>query len=425
MLARRLRALGCGALALGTLALLAACGPTTPGSSPGTAPGGAIVSTSACDAASQWQPPNNNVQLDDFALTGPSEGWAVGVLAGIPLQPGYQGPTGVIYHLVGGQWQQLPQTYPGEELTSIAMDSPTDGWIVASGTRMLPLHYDGTAWRTVDVPAIDAAFGPPGDVSVPGFGQGKVQMFGPGAGWYFAATDNPSNPNDPNSRTTAVAIIRYQHGAWTAIPAPNMPDSVTLFDFAADSADDAWLLGEDYGSTLTSTLTTLLYHYANGQWSQQPLSFDGSSGQHLWMLSPTNGWTVVGGDVSPAILLHFDGSTWSPVDLTQATHLVGIVQYMYAIGESAPGTTWFGALGTPATSQITTLLAYGGGQWQHVPWPYPQQVPSVVVMTGNGDLWGVGDINHLEGCAPAHVTGIEQGVFYHYTQGQWAETILP
>lgn len=415
MLTPRRRALGSGVLALGALASLVACEPSRPGTSP------LGVRTSACTTATQWQPPSNNVQLDDFVLTGPDAGWAVGEVTPQPFQAGTQTPTGVIYRLTAGQWQQLPQTYPGEELTSVAMDSPTDGWIVASGAKMFLLHYDGSQWRKVDVPAIDAAFGPPGGVSVPGFGQGKVQMFGPDAGWYFAATDNPLYPNDPSSRATAIAIVRYQHGAWTAIPAPKVPGTVNIFDFAAVSADEVWLLGENYQG---SDLTTLLYHYANGQWSQQPLSFTGSSGQHLWMLSPTDGWTFVGDVSSRTMLLHYDGSTWAPVDLTQADHLIGNVQFMAAVGEPTPGTTWFTALGTPG-AQTTTLLAYSGGHWQRVAWPLPGHQPDSLTATGNGDIWGIGDIDHANGCAPAAVLITEQGVFYHYTQGQWHETVLP
>lgn len=413
--------LACGSLLLAVLATLAACGSATLGSSPGT------VSSRAqpgCDTTTQWRPPSDNVQLNDLALTGPGEGWAIGSLTGDPRQPGYSGPTGVIYQLTNGHWQRLPQTYPGEDLTSIAMASPTDGWIVASGSAMFLLRYDGNQWRKVDVPAIDAAFGPPGGVSVPGYGLGKVQMFGSTA-WYFAATDNPLYPNDPNSRATSVVILRYSNGAWTTIPAPHIAGSVTLFDFAASSADEAWLLGEDYQP---SSLPTILYHYANGQWTTWPTTYPGGSGQHLQMLSPTNGWTYVGDAGTPQTLLHYDGSTWAPIDLSQVDHFVGTVQYMAAIGEPAPSVTWFTAFTSARANTILasqSLLAYNGGAWQHVTWPYTGHGLDRIVGAGDGNLWAIGNINHQEGCPPLLTTAVEQGVFYSYIGGQWHETLLP
>src|SRR5437879_3345204 len=118
--------------------------------------------TQHCDPAAQWQVPSDNVTLDDMALVGPQEAWAVGAIGGGRGQPA----TGVIYHLAPGQtpaWQQLPQRFPGAELSAIAMDSPTDGWaasttgVTGTDTRPLVLHYTGGRWHPVDVPALDAA----------------------------------------------------------------------------------------------------------------------------------------------------------------------------------------------------------------------------------------------------------------------------
>lgn len=404
-----------GALLLGLLPL-AACDPITPHTSPGTT---AIYSNRPCDESTQWQPPSNNAQLDDFVLTGPSTGWAVGASAS-------GNGVGVIFHLANGQWQQLPQTYPGEELTSIAMASPTDGWIAAYGARNESLHYAGGAWREVDVPALDAAYAPPDGVSAPTFQPGAIQLFGSNAGWFFGQTDVP---RAPNSSSTKVVTLRYTAGTWTPTPAPNAPDAVTLFDFAATSADEAWLLGTDYE---TNGQTTVLYHYLRGQWSQWPTTYPGIS-QQLQMLSPTNGWLFAGDGSSPqtpSTLLHYDGTTWTPVNVAPAEQLVGQIDYLRAIGEPTPGTIWFQAYTHAQASNFAappTLLAYNvsSSQWQRVSWPYSGQELDRIIGTASGDLYGIGDIAHQRGCPPLATGVVDQGIFYHYTEDQWHETILP
>jgi len=48
-----------------------------------------------------------------------------------------------------------------------------------------------------------------------------------------------------------------------------------------------------------------------------------------------------------------------------------------------------------------------------------------LVAVSPGELWGIGNIGHQEGCAPAAVLVMRQGVFLHLQRGNWAEDILP
>ena len=149
-----------------------------------------------CDRATQWQAPAGNIALDALSMVSADEGWATGEV-NPDIDDTSLPSAAILYHLVNGQWQRLPQTYPGEELTSLSMDSPSDGWAggwgwlgspVIATTRPLILHYTGGAWQPVDIPALDALVPP--NAAALGADLGiSFQMVGPQVGWMSATTN--------------------------------------------------------------------------------------------------------------------------------------------------------------------------------------------------------------------------------------------
>jgi hypothetical protein len=394
------------------LATLEACG---------LAPNGLLAATptpARCDPATQWRAPAGNVALDDLAMVGPGEGWAVGALTRTPGDPA-SAPTGVIYHLTQGQWRRLPQTYPGAELSTISMDSPDDGWaasnsaITGQDDRALVLHYTGGEWRQVDIPALDRALkGPPG-TSGGSMQWISVQMFGPDAGWMFAWTNVP---RDAKARSGNV-ILRYVTGVWTPVPAPKVKDTTDLFSLSAVSGDEAWISATDYGDM--GDLTTLFAHYVNGAWSIWPQTFPGVT-ERMTMISPSAGWAFGSDANGNTAALRYDGSTWSwaPLPTDWVARRVLLLSWVFPMSD---GAVWFPATQVP--SDAIFLVSYAGGQWRNVSWPYPDTLPERLFPDASGELWGIGDIGHRVGCA--HITGIQQGVFLHYQQGRWSRDVLP
>lgn len=404
---------------VGALGLMALAGCAAGNS--GVTSGSSVSAYQACVRTKQWQAPAGNVELADMAMVAPGEGWAVGALTGQGIGAT---PSGVIYHLSGGQWARLPQTYPGAELSVIAMASPTDGWAASTSglneapDRALVLHYTGGKWRQVDVPALDQALkGQPG-TSGNDIQWLDLQLFGPDAGWMFGWTNVPRDPTNPGSRA-AVVILRLEQGVWTPTPAPTVNDSTEMFWLSAVSGDEAWLGMTDYGSP---ALTTSFAHYVDGGWSIWPQTFQGVT-EKITMLSPDEGWAFdSASNPGDAGLLRFDGARWASVATPSAW--VGQRLYLYyAIYATPNGATWF--TGTRGMSRDAIIEQYADGRWSQVAWPYPDAQPNILAADGSGGLWGVGDIQHQEGCAPAMVTAISQGVFFHQTGGRWSRQVLP
>lgn len=408
------------ALLVPVMAFLAGCGPF----------GGTGPTAPPCNLATQWQAPANNVQLDDLSMVAPDEGWAVGGLTAQwpPTSPDL-GPSGVIYHLAGGRWQRVPQTYSGAELSTISMDAPNDGWAASNsamtgmGDHALVLHYHEGHWTPVDIPSLDAVLqGPPG--SAGGYLSGiSVQMFSPYGGWMFAETNLPRDPTNPATRDRVI-ILRYAQGVWTPIAAPSVSPTTELFSLSAVSADEAWIVGTDYGHG--SDFTTHFARYDAGGWSLWPKAVSGIS-DGFTMLSPTDGWAFqsgANGGGDNVNVLHYDGTTWAPFSTPDwADQRISLTSGIFA---AAPSVTWFLAMHEDGFGNDTSLIEmYAKGQWQPVTWPFGDVQPQRLALATPGELWGIGDLAHQEGCAPAAVVNLAQGVFFHAQQGTWTREVLP
>ncbi len=396
---------------------------------PSCAPAGS--STTACNVATQWRPPADNVQLRDVAMVSPDEGWAVGNTSTLSGSS-----AGVIYHFLHGQWVRLPQTYANSPLAALSMDSPNDGWAFSAPNespigRVPVLHYSLGAWRPVDIPALDKIANTGGF-----FNQVSVQIFGPNAGWMFAQlpgyTPDPADPNPTNGMSLAV-ILRYENGVWTPIAAPPFTSSTGIFDLSAASANDAWIVGvTPMGG---GNQTTVFAHYLNGAWSLWPRTFAGVAGESITMLSPSDGWATADKAGEAPVVLHYNGTAWAPVVTPTQWTSQGIFIWRTSQGISLLGValalgsdvTWIGITPAQGSEVRPVLEQYAHGHWKQITWPFPTVTPeALAAATASGsELWGVGNILHQEGCGPALVTDIFQGAFLHFQQGQWSEQMLP
>ncbi len=392
---------------LGLLALLVAlpsCGQPSLGG----------TTSAPCDYTTQWQAPADNVALDDMAMVSPDEGWAVGATT----DSRYQESDGVIYHLTGGQWQRLPQTYPNAPLASVSMDSPTDGWAITRPSEggvtglTLALHYTGGQWRPADIPALDAIVQSGGILYV------SVQMFGPDAGWIFTWGSWPADASSSGGRSSAALVLRFEQGVWTPVAPPQITATSDLFALSGVSAGEAWLVGTDYTQ---QGQTTFFEHYANGGWTLWPKTFAGVT-ERFTMLSATDGWAFDGGDNSDT-LLHYNGAAWAPVNLPGSWGGKNI-RLMDRAFPFAPGTDWITGNQGDSPQGKAFIAQYASGKWTNVAWPYAEGGPLRVVPGASGEMWGVGDILHQEGCPPGLYQEAAQGMFLHYQHGTWSQTLL-
>lgn len=155
------------------------------------------------------------------------------------------------------------------------------------------------------------------------------------------------------------SITRYDGSGWAEVDIPEVPLLVWVYGF---SADDVWTVGEGGG----------VLHKTGGAWER----VDVGTTEDLWGVwgeAPDDLW-IVGGDVSVGdpLLIHYDGSTFTPVALDASQNdrgarsifkVFGIDGRTFAVGQNGLMIEWDGsawvqlAAGADADQDFVSLWA--------------------------------------------------------------------
>lgn len=297
------------------------------------------------------------------------------------------------------------QPQPQDDLSSLSMDSPTDGWAVGTGYvseqvfAPLLLHYTGRFWeQNTDVTNAD--------LQARRAGLQHVFMVSASEGWAVGNLDWVS-PKTEN--TSAAFILHFQGSHWHL----QSTFDGTLQSLWMTSATDGWAAG----SQGTEIGTTFLLHYDGQSWTQ--VSAPGAGLSDLVMTSPSNGWaigfaagTYIGQFTS--LLLHYTGRSWNAVPGPA-------VDGFNALALDAVTDGWL--VGTRNQSTHTVLAHYTGQGWDEVETPIsgnPHATITSLALTSASEGWALGV---LPGDA---ATGSEPSTLYlHEQQGQWTQVAGP
>jgi hypothetical protein len=342
-------------------------------------------------------------QVWDIAMVSASEGWAVGE-ADHPLANGGVSPQALVRHYQHGAWSS--QVLPiGGVLTGISMVSASEGWAVGRGFEVgkpdsvLLLHYDGHTWKQVPGPQradaeqvqmLSASEGwAVGDGSILhydgrtwrrqalptslGLSAAKtiyvsdISMLSPAEGWAVGTLQvngngDTSKANPPSSGV----ILHYIGGYWTV---QKIIQRAGLAGVSMLSAADGWVSGSISEANIPGYTAPLLLHYSGGQWAQapQPLNLGsylitGSFGP-ISMVSSTDGWvTSFDSGLLHSILLHYDGTAWSKVELPNIQNIIEYSLNNLAMLSANEG--WaVGVVNVTSSLASPLMLHYLNGVW--------------------------------------------------------------
>ncbi len=304
---------------------------------------------------SQPVKPGTQVLLTSVSMDSATDGWAIGEVSS----------TLSLWHYSRGSWKQAPASFPVRQ-GRVVMLSPTDGWAVGVGGSSGPmLHYDGKVWVPVA--------GVSGDLT-------DIQMLSATEGWAVgsshAAGDQP-------------LILHYTGDRWISVAAPSAASGVDLNAVSMVSAAEGWAVGTSWPLCAGSNLR------------------DPCQPAHL----------------PSGYLLHYVGGSW----VVQATlpHTSLMVLSVAPGGEG-----WVSGLNftlsqmgrTSVTSTEPELFHYADGTLRHAGMPGTgAEMPGLVVhriyARSTEDVWAVGE--ETFDSSPDH-SG--KGVVLHYTGGQWVVT---
>lgn len=201
--------------------------------------------------------------IDDIAVVGPNDAWISGRASDF-------GTTGALAHYHNGQWTKV-MVPGGTEMTRLTAVSATDIW--ATGETPLNgnyyegvekaavLHYDGSAWKQVNVGASPRAQ--------------RIVVLGDHDIWAFGVTHAA---NDPSIGNLTISLAQHQTGdRWQSVNLP-ITDLQQILALTPVGPDEYWAIGqyEVYGPNPNDTARNtaegighrVLLHYANGTWTQ-------------------------------------------------------------------------------------------------------------------------------------------------------------
>jgi len=210
--------------------------------------------------------------------TSASDIFAVG---GPLTQPG----EAFILHYNGTDWTRMPAPTDSPTLWWVYGFSPTDVWAV--GELGVILHFDGTGWATVEEPSHDYTLW-------------GVWGTSPTSLWTIGGVVDGSG----------TSIIRHYDGNnWEDVPDIGV-DRELLFKVWGTAENNIWVIG-----------TGDILHYDGSDWTRT----DSPTTSRLLTLrgrGPDDIYAV--GGVSAAVVVHYDGTVWSEIEVEPVGGLMGV-----------------------------------------------------------------------------------------------------
>ena len=284
-------------------------------------------------------------------------------------------------------------TLPAESagLFDVAAVSPTDVWAVGGGQsdaeQTLIAHWTGAGWQHVEEP------------SVPNFEYTLWAVDAVSARDVWAVGDGSAPALWPRS---APAVAHYDGTAWSSVPAPAPPSSDVstssdeLFDLDMLSATDGWAVGwrTTWLRTGETTQQPLVLRWQNGQWVTVSLpAIDDGLLEHVYARAGNDVWAV-GSSARSALVMHFDGTRWSRVDVPRSG-VADAYNRLRAVTAVSANEVW--AVGDTCVTLAEgnacqpLILRLSRGAWRVVPTAGDRGTNLVgVVARSSNDVWAVG-----------------------------------
>jgi hypothetical protein len=287
--------------------------------------------------------------LDAIGASSPDNAWALG---GAYHRNGtWQGT--VAAHWDGRAWRQVPvPAASSTALSSVSVTSPSNAWAVgadwtsaqgpASAHRPLALHWNGSAWQRVPLPALPIPAGGSAmldavsatsarDAWAVGDFLSSEGVLGTGFVLHWNGSAWSQVPSAPASATYSIAIVAtaasyvwlagtvaglWNGRTWTTVRVPLVTNHLGNrggdVDALAVSGHNVWLAGS-YCTPAhcgTQTLPLLLY-WTGDRWKFTPVPASDIGISGLAVTSPTNAWAVGSKEPQITIILHWNGSKWT------------------------------------------------------------------------------------------------------------------
>jgi hypothetical protein len=282
--------------------------------------------------------PETSVTLSGITALSASEAWAVGS-AGDPLQPSDV----VIQRWDGVEWTNVEAPSPGSfinELRGVDASGPNDVWAVGRtssgfGESPLALHFDGTEWLEVDLPAeVDGSLN-----DVAAIASNDVWAVG--------------SVGDPAASLEQAVVLHWDGQLWAVVDVQRAigGGKALLRDIDAVSETDLWVVGYRHNQPL-------ILRFDGEAWRREDAEVSGE-------LAAVKGFTTGEAFTVGTTIWRFDGTEWTESATIRGDTVLVDVAGVAATDVWAVGSRPAGAEGT---SRIA-VVRWNGQRWKLVDGP--------------------------------------------------------
>ena len=230
-----------------------------------------------------------NGVLKAVAAAGSAHAWAVGYVG--------RGPA-LIMRWNGTAWTRARVPRRVTFLGGVAATSARNAWAVGDtgrgiGSRPVILHWNGSRWSPVTIPAIRH-----------GYQLVSVAAVSARDAWAVGFTNGLDFP----SRTV---ILHWKGRAWKRVPSPDpFPggEGDGLAAVAASSAGNAWVVGNSFTGPFGGPFTE---RWDGTSWTTVPVPVPAGGAILAGIaISPSGRAWAVGSGLTATLILHWNGTAW-------------------------------------------------------------------------------------------------------------------
>jgi hypothetical protein len=338
-----------------------------------------------------------------IAAVAPDDVWAVGNFG--PYRAGHT----LTAHWDGQSWSLVPSPSPGTDGHLVALDviATDDIWAVgyslnaavgyslnADGAKQpLALHWDGKIWSAI--PSLAPNYVRPGSGSRNGNSLTAVSAVSHDDVWAVGQYTGYKNR----------ALAMHWNGkVWSFVPTPD-PGGLgeSLLGVSAASHNDVWAVG-DYSPQTGGgggTRSAMMLHWDGISWSVVTLdvlrSYLSSYLTAVEVVAANDIWVAAGYSVGrgvQTIMLHWDGNTWTRVTSPNLDPTGITDTFVEGLSATAPDDIWAVGYYRNDTERYALTLHWDGDQWSLILPPkvglHTSSLHGVIAL-GPNNIWAVGD----------------------------------
>lgn len=307
--------------------------------------------------------PRSGSELRAVTAISPTNLWAVGSRASVPLAEHYHGKS----------WSPVVVPTPnrkgsGAELIAVSATSAKDVWAVGSigpHTHTLIEHFNGTAWKVVPSPR------------VVGYKLMSIAALTRRNAWAVGSLRVRSKNSRP--------LIEHWNGSsWRRVASPNPsgPED-ELLAISARSARDIWAVGDHRAAGRTRAL---VLHWNGDRWMQVASPSHGGSLWGVAAIGAKDVWAVGEGGTRP-MAEHWNGRAWRGVSVRLPVGSSAINSYLWAVSALSSTDVW--AVGQDLHKHKALIEHWDGHAWTPSPAAGEKSLFGIAAVSAS-NVWAVG-----------------------------------